>query len=163
VNNFSTQLQQLNDNFIQLNTTVNGLSNSINEIVDQYKPIAGFSYNNVQFTDFTGNYGTGSFHGAWYRPIKLQSSPVSDDGVDLKFMLLVIRAINANLVMNGNWFSSDQMTLPIEFVNNNDFRVFYASEIHTRQADYMISQNPINLYRLSIRPVESDNVVNDSA
>jgi hypothetical protein len=104
--------------------TVNSFSTSINDIINLYKPIAAFTFNNVQFTDFFGNFGTGSFHGAWYRPIKLLSSPVSDDGVDLKFMLLVIREVYANLQNNGRYFWSDQLNVPIPFVNNNDFRVF---------------------------------------
>jgi hypothetical protein len=60
------------------------MSTSINDIVNQYKPIMGFKDFNVNFTDFFGNTAVGSFSGGWYRPIKLLNSDITNVGVDLK-------------------------------------------------------------------------------
>jgi hypothetical protein len=82
----------------------------------------GFTYNNVTFTDFQGNTATGSSNGAWYRPNKLLPSDISNTGVDLKYILLVLREINVTPIPNnGRFFFSDPKSLPIPFVNNNDF------------------------------------------
>jgi hypothetical protein len=88
---------------------------------------------------------------------------ISDDGVDLKFLILVIREIYANLQQNGNFFFSDPISLTIPFVNNNDFRVWWVSQfLDTKQAEYGLNNIPINSYTLAVRPVLGDNVTNDS-
>jgi hypothetical protein len=157
IQNLSNQVNQINNNITtptntvnQLNNTVNTMSTTINDIVNQYKPIMGFTYFNVTFIDSQGNTATGSFNGAWYRPIKLLSSDISDAGVDLKYVLLILHEINISPIPNnGRFFFSDAKSLPISFVNNNDLRKFWDSgstngEIKTRQADYDIINIPIN-------------------
>jgi hypothetical protein len=125
VDNMRTQLTNLNNTVTTLTNTVNSLSISINDIVNQYKPIMGFVYNNVNFTDFFGNNATGSFSGGWYRPIKLLESDITNAGVDLKYLLLIVRQISISPIPNnGRFFYSEPKSLPIPFVNNNDFRVF---------------------------------------
>jgi hypothetical protein len=47
-----------------MNQTINNFQTSIDNILNQYKPIMGFTYNNVTFTGGSGNTATGSFHGA---------------------------------------------------------------------------------------------------
>jgi hypothetical protein len=97
-------LQQHQDSINQLNNTVNSLSTSINDIVNQYKPIMGFTYFNVNFTDFFGNTAVGSFTGGWYRPIKLLNSDITNAGVDLFFLLLVIMENSSIVILSRYLF-----------------------------------------------------------
>jgi chaperonin cofactor prefoldin len=114
IQNLSNQVNQINNNVTtltdtanQLNNSVNSMSTSINDIVNLYKPIAWFDFRNVNFTDFSGNTANGNFSGAWYRPIKLLEGG-NNNGVDLKFMLLVLRGITINNIPNnGRFFFSD--------------------------------------------------------
>jgi hypothetical protein len=128
-----------------------------------------FTYNSVNFTDYHGNFATGNFSGAWYLPIKLLSSNINNAGVDLKYVLLVLRQININPIPNNRYFFfSDPLSLPVPFVNNNDYRVFWDSastngEMKTRQADYDIINIPINSWSLGVKTATDQNVVNDSA
>jgi hypothetical protein len=176
IQNLSDQINQINTNITSLTNTVNqlsgtisGINNSINIIVTLYQPIANFSVGNPYFIDGGGNVATGSFHGAWYRPIILQPSDISNDGVDLKFILMVIREININnLKLNGNYFFSDPLPLPIPFVNNNNYDVFWSSVGHgqlmtTRQADYVLEHTPGNFWTIAVRPITSTTISNDSA
>jgi hypothetical protein len=161
VDNMRTQLTNLNN-------TVNSFSTSINNILDQYKPIMGFTQALMNFTDQSGNTTTGNFHGAWYRPIKLLPSNISDDGVDLKFTFLVMRAINIGPMSNGVWYFSDNMNLPLPFVNNNDFRVYWTSSVnnhymHTRQAYYELIHVPVNGWKLAVQLKSGSSIDNDSA
>jgi hypothetical protein len=138
-----------------MNQTINNFQTSIDNILNQYKPIMGFTYNNVTFTDGSGNTATGNFHGGWYRPIKLLESDITNDGVDLKFLLLVLRGININSMTAGVYYNSEPKDLPIPFVNNNDFRVFWSGavsnhEISTRQATYVLYNVPINSWALTV-------------
>jgi uncharacterized protein YoxC len=168
VDNMRTQLTNLNNTVTTLNNTVNSFSTSINNILDQYKPIMGFTQALMNFTDQSGNTTTGNFHGAWYRPIKLLPSNISDDGVDLKFTFLVMRAINIGPMSSGVWYFSDNMNLPLPFVNNNDFRVYWTSSVnnhymHTRQAYYELIQVPVNGWKLAVQLKSGSSIVNDSA
>jgi methyl-accepting chemotaxis protein len=61
------QLQQHQDAINQLNNTVNTMNTNLNDLINQYKPIMGFTYNSVSFTDYHGNFATGNFCDAWYR------------------------------------------------------------------------------------------------
>jgi uncharacterized protein YukE len=77
IQNFSSQIGQINNNITTLTNTVNNLSNTVNSmassidnIVNLYKPISWFTYNQVRFTDNSDSTAYGSFSGAWYRPIK---------------------------------------------------------------------------------------------
>jgi hypothetical protein len=142
-------VDQMRTQLTELNNTIYSLSTSINNIVDQYKPIAWFDFPHVNFTDYAGNSSDGRLHGAWYRPIKLLQGH-SHNGVDLKFLLLVFSRIYiSNIPNNGRFFFSDQLPLLISFVNKNHRRVFWDSagvnaEIRTRQAEYDIINVPIN-------------------
>jgi hypothetical protein len=99
----------------------------------------------------------------------LQPSSISNDGVDLKYLLLMLRGINiSNISYNGNFFYNDPIPLPIPFVNNNNFRVFWNSEgigdlLNTVQASYYVSNVSINYWSLGAKAVTNNNVVNDSA
>jgi hypothetical protein len=141
----------------------------VNNIVNQYKLIEGFQFNVINFTDYHGNTATGNLHGAWYRPITLQPSSISNDGVDLKYLLLVIRGINiSNIPNNGSFFYSDPMFLPVPFVNNNNFRVFWNSGVtgdlmNTVQASYYVTNIPINSWSLGVKAATNNNISNDSA
>jgi hypothetical protein len=165
----TNQLSQINNQITSLTNTVNTINTNINNIVNQYKPIEGFQFNIINFTDYHGNSATGNFHDAWYRPIMLQSSDISNDGVDLKYLLLMIRGINISPIPNnGNFFYSDLMSLPVLFVNNNNFRVYWNSEgtgnlMNTVQASYYIVNIPINSWSLGVKAATNQNVVNDRA
>jgi peptidoglycan hydrolase CwlO-like protein len=67
ITGLSLTVQQHTDAINQINDTLNTLTSQINDIVNSSKPIAGFTFNSIGFTDFHGNNGTGSFHGAWYK------------------------------------------------------------------------------------------------
>jgi hypothetical protein len=151
-----------------MNQTINNFQTSIDDILNQYKPIMGFTMNVINFTDGSGNTATGNFHGAWYRPIKLLPNIISNDGVDLKFLLLVLRDINISSMINGRYYNSDPMDLPVPFVNNNNFRVFWTSTVNghemiTRQAHYTLYNVPINSWTLSVLLHQGTSLVNDSA
>jgi hypothetical protein len=167
----SNQINQINNNITSLTNivnqvydTVNSTSTDVNNILDLYKPIAWFDFHNVNFTDFSGNTATGNFSGAWYRPIKLLEGG-NNNGLDLKFLLLVLRNITINNIPNnGRFFFSDQLPLSKSFV----IRVFWDSastdgEMKTRQADYDIINIPINNWSLGVKAVTDQIVANDSA
>jgi hypothetical protein len=119
--------QQVNSMNQSINQSINSLQSSIDNILNQYTPIEGFQFNVINFTDGGGNNLIGSLHGAWYRPITLRPSNISNDGVGLKYLLLVVRGITANIPENDNFFFSDPISLPVSFVNNNNFRVYWNS------------------------------------
>jgi hypothetical protein len=88
----------------------------------------GFQIINLTLTDYHGNTAHGSLEGGWYRPIILQPSALTNDGVDLKFLLLVLCNINiGDIPQNNAYFYSDPIPLPVPFVNNNNYRVFWNS------------------------------------
>jgi chaperonin cofactor prefoldin len=168
VNQINNNISTLTNTVNQLNNTVNSMSTSINNIVNQYKPIMGFTYNNVTFTDGSGNTATGNFHGGWYQPIKLLSSNISNDGVDLKYLLLVLRGININSITAGRYYNSEPISLPVPFVNNNNYRVFWCSAVSnhvmsTRAASYVLYNVPINSWALSVLLHSGNSLVDDSA
>jgi hypothetical protein len=84
-------------------------------------------------------------------------------------VLLVLRGINISPIdFNGRFYYSEPKSLPIPFVNNNDFRVFWDSaatgdEMRTRQTYYDIINIPINNWSLGVRAATNQIVVNDSA
>jgi hypothetical protein len=126
IQSLNNQISQINSNVSSITNTVNSMNTNISNILNLYQPNSSFTVSNVNFTDYHGNNGTGSLHGGWYQPIILQPSNITNDGVDLKFLLLVIRGINiTNIAVNGNYFYSDPFPLPIPFVNNNNLHVFW--------------------------------------
>jgi chaperonin cofactor prefoldin len=149
-----------------MNQSINNIQSSINNILDLYKPISWFTYNNVRFTDSSGNTAYGSFHGAWYRPIKYLDV-YSNEGVDLKFLMLVIREINISPLTAGVPYNSDPLVLPIGFVNNNDYRVFWSNTVtnhymNTRQAEYFLYNVPINTWALNVLLHQGSSINSDS-
>jgi hypothetical protein len=68
----------------------------------------------------------------------------------------------------GIYYNSDPLVLPIGFINNNDYRVFWCSSVsehlmNIRQAEYMLYNVPINAWSLTIM-VRQGNIINsDSA
>jgi hypothetical protein len=145
------------------------MNTSLNNILNLYLPIEGFQTINLTLTDYHGNTAHGSLEGGWYRPIILQPSALSNDGVDLKFFLLVLRGININNILNnGNYFYSAQFDLPIPFVNTNNYRVFWNSGgsgdlLNTVQASYYVINNvPINYWSLGVKAATNNNISNDS-
>jgi hypothetical protein len=168
VTNMSTQLTNLNNTVNGLNNTVNSLSTSINNITNLYQPIAWFDTPNVRFTDISGDTATGSISGAWYQPIIL-SQGGNNDGVDLKFLILVLRNINiSQLGVNVN-YTSDPIPLPIPFVNNNNYGVFWSSSVYnhsrsmiTGQAEYSVNHVPINFWNLNV-VANGTSIASDSA
>jgi uncharacterized protein YoxC len=167
VTNLNTNLTSLSTTVTNLSNTVNGMQGNINNILDLYKPINWFTFNSVRFTDASGNTANGSFHGAWYRPIKYLDV-YSNEGVDLKFLMLVLRGINIGPLTAGVPYNSDPMPLPIGFVNNNDFRVFWSNTagnhfMNTRQAEYLLYNVPINTFALNVTLHQGTSINNDSA
>jgi hypothetical protein len=163
--NLHTQLTNLSNTVTNLSNTINSMSSSINDIVDLYKPYQWFDFPNVPFTDGSGNAATGRFRGAWYRPIKFLPGG-SNDGVDLKIFILVLRAIYISPLANGVPYNSDSLPLPISFVNNNKFGVFWSNTVtnhlmKTRQADYFLYNVPIHSWALNVHVGTS--IDNDSA
>jgi hypothetical protein len=143
------------------------MQGNINNILDLYKPISWFTYNSVRFTDGSGNTAYGSFHGAWYRPIKYLDV-YSNEGVDLKFLMLVIREMNISPLTAGVPYNSDPMVLPIGFVNNNDYRVFWSNTVsnhlmNTKQAEYFLYHVPINTFALNVTLHQGTSINSDSA
>jgi archaellum component FlaC len=167
VNGMTTQLTNLNNTANNLGNTVNSMSSSINNIVNLYEPIAWFNTPNVRFTDLAGDTATGSIDGAWYQPIKLLPGQ-NNDGVDLKFLILVLRAINISPLQTNVNYNSDPIPLPIPFVNNNTYGVFWSSsttgarEMITAQAKYALYNVPISFWALNVVPVGTS-INNDSA
>jgi hypothetical protein len=143
---------------------------NLTSLVNLYEPIYSFYASNLTFTDNHGNTAPGEMHGFWYRPIKLlPDTNFSPGGEDLKFMLLVLRGINIpNIPQNGNFFFSNILPLPVPFVNNNTFRVFWQSAsaggsavMTTAQAQYIDAQ--INNWILAVLPFSNNGISNDSA
>jgi hypothetical protein len=167
VTNMTTQLTNLNNTINGLSNTVNSLSTSINNVVNLYQPVAWFDTPNVRFTDISGDTATGSISGAWYQPIVL-SSGGNNDGVDLKYMLLVLRAISISPLNTRVNYNSDPMPLPIPFVNTNTFNVFWSSsstgtrQMITNQAEYAVYAIPPGLWSLNVVPAGTS-INNDSA
>jgi hypothetical protein len=158
----------MNTQLTNLTNTVNSFSSSINDIVNQYKPIMGFTFNLIHFTDGSGNTANGSMYGAWYRPIKLVANDLSNAGVDLKYLLLAIRGINISPMTSGVFYFSDPMILPIPPVNNNNKRVFWSSavpghEMNTREAQYYINLYGDSNWNLVAMNRAGPGIDNDSA
>jgi hypothetical protein len=68
----------------------------------------------------------------------------------------------------GVFYNSEPKSLPIPFVNNNDFRIIWTSatanfRMVTRQASYYINHIPINNWSLSAMLHSGSNLANDSA
>jgi hypothetical protein len=167
VTNLNTTVTNLSTTVTNLSNTINGMQTNINNILDLYKPISWFTYNSVRFTDGSGNTAYGSFHGAWYRPIKYLDV-YSNEGVDLKFLMLVIREMNMSPLTAGVPYNSDPMVLPIGFVNNNDYRVFWSNTVsnhymNTRQAQYFLYHVPINTWALNVTLHQGSSINSDSA
>jgi hypothetical protein len=159
--NLTQQVNGMNQTINNIQTTIN------NDILDLYKPISWFTYTQVRFTDSSGNTAYGSFIGAWYRPIKFLNVN-SNAGVDLKILMLVLRAINISPLANGVPYNSDPLPLPISFVNNNNFKVFWCSsgpnhDMNTRQAAYLLYNVTINSWALNVVLHQGTSVQNDSA
>jgi uncharacterized coiled-coil protein SlyX len=167
ISNINTQLGNFSTQLTNLSNTINSMQTNINSILDLYKPISWFTYNQVRFTDSSGNTAYGSFHGAWYRPIKFLDV-YSNEGVDLKFLMLVIREINISPLTAGVPYNSDPLVLPIGFVNNNDYRVFWSNTVtnhfmNTKQAEYFLYNVPINTWALNVLLHQGSSVNSDSA
>jgi hypothetical protein len=165
--NLSSTVSNLSTQLTNLSNTINGMQTNINNILDLYKPISWFTYNSVRFTDGSGNTAYGSFHGAWYRPIKYLDV-YSNEGVDLKFLMLVIREMNISPLTAGVPYNSDPMVLPIGFVNNNDYRVFWSNTVsnhymNTKQAEYFLYHVPINTFALNVTLHQGSSINSDSA
>jgi hypothetical protein len=163
----STQLTNLSDTVNNFTTQLTNLSTSVSNILDLYKPISWFSYNSVRFTDISGNTTYGSFRGAWYRPIKFLDV-FSNEGVDLKLLVLAIREFTINNIPNGIVYNSDPLLLPLPPVNNNDFRVFWSNtvtnhEMNTKQVQYTLYYVPINTWGLSVMCRTGNTISSDSA
>jgi hypothetical protein len=167
VNNMSTQLTNLNNTVSGLTSSVNSLSTSVNNITNLYQPFAWFDTPNVRFTDLAGDTVYGNVSGAWYRPIVL-SQGGNNDGVDLKYILLVLRAIAISSLNTRVNYNSDPMPLPIPFVNNNTFNVFWSSsstgtrQMITNQAEYAVYAVPPGQWSLNVVPAGTT-INNDSA
>jgi hypothetical protein len=76
----------------------------------------------------------------------------------------VVRGININIPENDIFFYSDPIPLPVPFVNNNNFRVFWNNGgnddlMNTIQASYYVTNIPINYWSLGIRVATNNNVV----
>jgi hypothetical protein len=167
ITNLNTTVTDLSTTVTNLSNTINTMSSSINNILDYYKPISWFTYNNVRFTDGSGNTAYGSFHGAWYRPIKFLDV-YSNEGVDLKILVLAIREINISPLTAGVSYNNDPLPLPIGFVNNNDYRVFWSNTVsnhymNTKQAQYFLYHVPINTWALNILLHQGSSISSDSA
>jgi hypothetical protein len=152
VNDLSTQVNNFSTQLTNLSNTVNTMQTNINNILDLYKPISWFTYNSVRFTDISGNTTYGSFRGAWYRPIKFLDV-FSNEGVDLKLLVLALREITINSIPSGVVYNSDPLLLPLPPVNNNDFRVFWSNTVtehkmNTKEAEYILYDFPINTWGL---------------
>jgi hypothetical protein len=144
----------------QLTGQVNGMYVNLTSLVNLYEPIYSFYANNLTFTDYQGHTAPGEMTAFWYRSIKLLPDPNFSGGEDLKFLLLVIRGINIpNIPQNGNYFFSNILPLPLPFVNNNTFRVFWQSAsdggsavMTTAQAQYIVNNAQINYWILAVLP-----------
>jgi hypothetical protein len=178
IQSLNTQVGQINNNLLSLTTNLTSLTNNLNQLtgevngmkvnltslVSLYQPINTFLFNNLTFTDGAGNTASGEFHGVWYQPIKLLPDSTSNDGVDLKFLLLVLRGINIpKIPQNGNYFYSNPLPLPLPFVNNNTLRVFWQSAgsgdlMSTIQANYLVENIQINNWALLVQPVTNNGI-----
>jgi hypothetical protein len=168
VTNMSTQLTNLSNTVNGFSNTINNLSTSINNLTNLYQPVAWFDTPNVRFTDLAGDTVTGNVIGAWYRPIVL-SQGGNNDGVDLKYILLVLRAITIGSMNTNVNYNSDPMPMPIPFVGNNTFNVFWSSSVYnvnrsmvTAQAEYSVYSVPPGQWALNVLPAGSS-INNDSA
>jgi hypothetical protein len=167
INNLTNTVNDLSTQVTNLSNTVNNMQTNVNNILDLYKPISWFTYNSVRFTDISGNTTFGSFHGAWYRPIKFLDV-FSNEGVDLKLLVLALREFTINSIPNGVFYHSDPLVLPLPPVNNNDFRVFWSNTVtehkmHTRQAEYILFYVPNNSWGLSVMNRAGTTIDSDSA
>jgi hypothetical protein len=165
--NLNSTVSNLSTSVTNLSNTVNNMSTSINNILDLYKPISWFTYNSVRFTDSSGNTAFGNFHGVWYRPIKFLDV-FSNEGVDLKILVLAIREINISPLTAGAPYNSDPLPLPIGLINNNDFRVFWSNTVtnhymNTKQAQYFLYHVPINTWALNLLLHQGSSISSDSA
>jgi archaellum component FlaC len=167
INNLNTQVSNFNTQLTNLSNTVNSMQTNINNILDLYKPISWFNYASVRFTDISGNTTYGSFRGAWYRPIKFLDV-FSNEGVDLKLLVLAIREFTINSIPSGVFYHSDPLILPLPPVNNNDYRVFWSNTVtehkmNTKEAEYILSYIPINTWSLSVMNRQGPGISSDSA
>jgi uncharacterized protein YoxC len=171
VSSLTTSLTSLTNTVNQFSNQITGITNNLTALVSQYQPIYSFYANNLTFTDFHGHTAPGEMHEFWYRPIKLLPDTTFSGGEDLKFLLLELRQINIpNIPQNGNFFFSNILPLPILFVNNNTFRVFWQSAsdggstvMTTAQAYYIVNNAQINNWILAVLPTSNNGVNNDSA
>jgi uncharacterized protein YoxC len=167
INNLTTEVNNFSTQITNLSTQVNNMQTNVNSILDLYKPISWFTYNSVRFTDISGNTTFGSFRGAWYRPIKFLNV-FSNEGVDLKLLVLAIREFTINSIPSGVVYNSDPLLLPLPPVNNNDFRVFWSNTVtehkmNTKEAEYILYYIPNNTWELSVMNRSGTGINSDSA
>jgi hypothetical protein len=150
---------------------------NLTSLINLYEPIYTAYSNNLTFTDGTGNSSTGSMTAFWYRPmIFFPDRQFTPGGEDLKFLILVIRGINIpNITNNGDYWMSNILPLPVNFVNNNTFRVFWQSSspngsgnatvttMSTIQANYIVYYSQINNWILGVKCNTNNGINNDSA
>jgi archaellum component FlaC len=166
VNGMNQTLTNLQTTVNNMQTTVNNMQTDVNSILDLYKPISWFTYNSVRFTDISDNTTYGSFRGVWYRPIKFLDV-FSNEGVDLKLLVLAIREFTINNIPSGVVYNSDPLLLPLPPVNNNDFRVFWSNTVtehkmNTKEAEYILYYVPINTWGLSVMNRSGTGINSDS-
>jgi hypothetical protein len=148
-----------------LDNRVDPLFGRINNLELLYEKIDEFTLMNLHFTNGTGIDSYAQLQGTWYRPMILSDG----GGSGLKFLILVVHAINVVLQMNFIRCWSDQLNLPIPPVNNNDFRVWNAlnSPMQTKQVEYDFEINPGGIYRNGAKCLGSNQIlgqiINDSS
>jgi uncharacterized phage infection (PIP) family protein YhgE len=128
IQSLNTNVSSLTNNLNSLTSQLNGIKNNITNLTNLYQPIAWFDTPNVRFTDLAGDTVMGNVSGAWHQPIKLLQGG-NNDGVDLKFLILVLRAISISPLNPHVNYNSDPIPLPIPFVNNNNYGVFWSSSL----------------------------------
>jgi hypothetical protein len=173
----TTSLTSLNNNLNSLTNQVNGMYNNLTSLINLYEPIYTEYSNNLTFTDGSGNSSPGSMTSFWYRPmIFFPDKQFTPGGEDLKFLILVIRGINIpNITNNGDYWISNILPLPVNFVNNNTYRVFWQSSspsgpinamtttMNTLQANYIVYNSQINNWVMEVKCNTNNGINNDSA
>jgi hypothetical protein len=177
ITNMTTQLTSLTLNLNSLTNQVNGMYVNLTSLINLYEPIYSFYANNLTFTDGTGNSSPGELYGFWYRPmIFFPDKTFTPGGEDLKYLILVLLGINIpNITNNGDYWISNIFPLPVNFVNNNTYRVFWQSSstdgtgskmttsMNTAQAYYVIYNSQINNWVMEVKYITNNGINNDSA
>jgi hypothetical protein len=150
---------------------------NLTSLINLYEPINSFYDNNLSFTDGSGNSYAGEMYGFWYRPmIFFPDRTFTPGGEDLKYLILVLSGINIpNIPSNGDYFLSNVLPLPVNFVNNNNYGVFWQSSspngpvnamvttMSTVQASYIVYNSQVNNWMLGVKCYTNKGINSDSA